>query len=62
MSNDQQKPEENKEVTKLDQINQDLEGNTLKENEQGQIEGGFAAGQVKVAPVEGNNIWCNEHC
>ena len=62
MSNEQTNP--NEEKKSLEQINKDLEANQLHEDEQGQIEGGFAAGTSKAIGKEEaeTNIWCNTNC
>ncbi|HEX8349537.1 MAG TPA: hypothetical protein VF598_06235 [Hymenobacter sp.] len=65
MSKEQETPAQDKQAnsSSLDQVNKDLEANRLQEDEQGQIEGGFAAGSVDYAvPPAEDNIWCNTNC
>lgn len=61
MSSEQKKGQ--KKGSKLEEVTKDLEQSTLKDNEKGQIEGGFASASLKDDIAEpGTNVWCNENC
>uniref|UniRef100_F4C9X8 Uncharacterized protein n=1 Tax=Sphingobacterium sp. (strain 21) TaxID=743722 RepID=F4C9X8_SPHS2 len=61
MSN--KKNQESKKATQLEDVSKDLDRNVLKEDEKGQIEGGFSSASLdKDIQEPGTNIWCNENC